>query len=67
LKIQSRIKHAPLEITDEDVFSDVISAMLFGDSVMLKIKALVDVGVSTVLGELVVKEMPAEGIVPVKR
>jgi hypothetical protein len=68
LRIKSLIKNAPLDITDDDVFTDVISALLFGDeTIMLKIVALVDVEVSTVLGELIVKEMPAEGVVPVKR
>jgi hypothetical protein len=68
LRITSRINNAPLNITDEDVFTDVLSELLFGDdNVMLKIAALVDVEVSTVLGKLVIKDMPAEGVVPVKR
>ncbi len=67
LRIESRIDDAPLEISDNDVFSGVISAIFLGSHVTLKIKALVDVKVSTVLGELIVKDMPAEGVVPVKR
>lgn len=68
LRIKSRIQNAPIDITDEDVFTDVLSQLLFGgETVMLKIVALVDVEVSTVLGKLVIKEMPAEGVVPVKR
>jgi hypothetical protein len=67
IKIQSRINNAPLNITDEDVFYDVISALFLGDGVMLKIQAVVDIEVSTVLGKLVIKGMPAEGVVPVKR
>jgi hypothetical protein len=67
IKIQSRINNAPLNITDEDVFYDVISALFLGDGVMLKIEALVDIEVSTVLGKLVIKGMPAEGVVPVRR
>ncbi|KAH6674519.1 hypothetical protein B0J14DRAFT_590155 [Halenospora varia] len=67
IKIQSRIENAPLRITDDEVFSDVIQEMLFGDStILLQIEALVDVEVSTVLGGLVIKAMPADGIVPVK-
>ncbi|CZR59622.1 uncharacterized protein PAC_09516 [Phialocephala subalpina] len=67
LKIQSRIKDAPLNITDDNVFTDVIQALLFGgETVILKIEALVDVEVSTVLGTLVIKDLPAEGSVPVK-
>jgi hypothetical protein len=68
LKIQSRINDAPLEVTDSDVLTDVIQALLFGGSeVMLTVKALVDVKVQTILGELVVKAVPAEGKIPVKR
>jgi hypothetical protein len=67
LEIKSRITDAPLLITDNDVFTDVVSAMLFGNGVKLQIKALVDAKISTVLGELIVKDLPAAGVVPVKR
>ena len=68
LKIQSKIKDAPLHITDEDVFSDVLRAYLLGGTqIMLKIVARVDAEVSTVLGELIIKDVPAEGAVPLKR
>lgn len=68
LKITSLIRNAPLDVTDSDVFTDVLQEMLFGNSgVKLKIEALVDVEVSTVLGQLIIRDMPAEGIVPVKR
>ncbi|KAI1364271.1 hypothetical protein F5Y08DRAFT_339905 [Xylaria arbuscula] len=67
LKIESRIIEAPLNITDGDVFSDVVQALLFGNKpISLDIQALVDVKVETSLGELIVKEVPAEGKVPVK-
>ncbi|KAL2135641.1 hypothetical protein VTI74DRAFT_7591 [Chaetomium olivicolor] len=67
LKIQSRINDAPLNVTDPHVLADVIQALLFGGRpVMLSIKALVDVKVQTILGELVVKEVPAEGKIPLK-
>ncbi|KAI1266138.1 hypothetical protein F5Y18DRAFT_382556 [Xylariaceae sp. FL1019] len=67
LEIESRIIEAPLEITDSDVFSAVVQALLFGNQpVNLKINALVDVKVETSLGELVLKEVPAEGKIPVK-
>ncbi len=68
LKIQSRINNAPLKITDGDIFSDVIQALILGGTkVVLDIKAFVDVRISTVLGNLELKEVPAEGKVPVKR
>ncbi|RDW60788.1 hypothetical protein BP6252_12171 [Coleophoma cylindrospora] len=69
IEIESQIKNAPLTVTDDDVFTDVLQALLFGGdgkAVMLKIEALVDIEVSTVLGAFVIKGMPAEGIVPVK-
>ncbi|KAK4119990.1 hypothetical protein N657DRAFT_666376 [Parathielavia appendiculata] len=67
LKIQSRINDAPLNVTDIDVLTDVIQALLFGGrEVTLSVKALVDLKVHTVLGELVVKGVPAEGKIPVK-
>lgn len=67
LSIKSRIEEAPLNITDDDVFTDVLQSLLFGQAIKLKIVALVDVEVSTVLGTLVIKDLPAEGVVPVKR
>lgn len=68
LKIQSRINDAPLNVTDSDVLTDVIQALIFGGrEVILTVKALVDVKVQTILGELVVKAVPAEGKIPVKR
>ena len=68
LLVQANIKDAPLEITDQDVFSDVISALLMGSKpVMLDIKAAVSVRVDTPMGGFAVREIPAEGVVPVKR
>lgn len=68
LEIQSRIKNAPLNVTDSDVLTDVIQTLIFqGQTVHLKIKARVDVKVETVLGDLVLKDIPAEGTIPVKR
>jgi hypothetical protein len=67
VEIRSHIKDAPLNVTDSDVLTDVLQALLFGGEAVLSIKALVDVKVQTVLGELVVKAVPAEGKIPVKR
>ncbi|KAI0972860.1 hypothetical protein F4678DRAFT_427170 [Xylaria arbuscula] len=67
LKIESRIIEAPLNITDSDVFADVVQALLFGSKpISLDVKAFVDVKVETSLGELILKEVPAEGKIPVK-
>lgn len=68
LRIASRIIEAPLNITDGDVFADVMQALLFGSkTIQLGVQALVDVKVETSLGELILKEVPAEGKIPVKR
>lgn len=68
LKIQSAIKDAPLNVTNGDVLTSVIQELIFlGKTVQLDIKAKVDVKVKTVLGELVLKDVPAEGRIPVKR
>ena len=68
LKIQSQIESAPLNISDDDVLTDVLEALLFGGKpVLLKVEALVEVEVSTVLGTFIIKDLPAEGVIPVKR
>jgi len=68
LQIESRIIEAPLNITDGDVFGDVVQALLFGTKpIQLGVQALVDVKVQTSLGEFILKEVPAEGKIPVKR
>lgn len=68
IEITSRVHDTPLKVTDDDVLTDVVQALLFGDSnVILDINALVDVGVLTILGQFVVKGVPAEGRIPLKR
>jgi hypothetical protein len=68
LLVQSIVKDAPLNVTDDDVFTNVIQAMLFGGkSVVLGIKADVDVDAGTPLGGFVIRKIPAEGKVAVKR
>jgi hypothetical protein len=58
----------PLNITDSDVFSDILQKMLFGDkNILIDVDAAVDVKVATVLGSLVLKDVPAQGQIPVKR
>ncbi|KAI9734760.1 MAG: regulator of (H+)-ATPase in vacuolar membrane [Claussenomyces sp. TS43310] len=66
LMIQSQIKDAPLNITDERVLTDVATLLLNGQGVILAIKALVDVEVESVLGKLVVRDLPGEGNVPIQ-
>ncbi len=68
LAIESRVKDAPLQITDDDVFTEVIQTLVFGGKgVVLGIEAKVDVETETALGKFVVREIPAQGKVFVKR
>jgi hypothetical protein len=68
LVVESAIKDAPLTITDENIFSEVVQALLFGGkAVTLAINADVDVEIETALGILTVREIPASGKVPVER
>lgn len=68
LAVESIVKDAPLEITDDDVFTDVVQALIFGGKgVVLGIKAKVDVETETALGTFVVRDVPAQGKVFVKR
>ena len=68
LLVQSIVKDAPLDITDDDVFADVVQALVFGGKpVILGVRAKVDVETETVLGKFVVRGIPAQGKVFVKR
>lgn len=68
LLIESLIKDAPLHITDDDLFTDVMQALVFGrKTIYLSIKADVDVELETALGGMAVRKIPAQGSVPVKR
>jgi len=68
LEVESEMNKVPLNITDEDLFTDVIQALLFGrKDIKLTVKARVDVEINTSLGILTVRDIPAKGEVPVKR
>ena len=68
LAVDSIVKNAPLKITDDDLFADVVEDLIFGGKpVVLGVKANVDVETETALGKFVVREIPAEGKVFVKR
>ena len=68
LAVESIVKQAPLKITDDDVLTEVVEELLFGGKpVVLGVKADVDVETETALGKFVVREIPAEGKVFVKR
>lgn len=68
LAVESIVKDAPLNITDDDVFTELVQAIVFGGKpVLLSIKADVDVELETALGQLAVRKIPAQGVVPIKR
>lgn len=68
LAVESIVKKAPLKVTDNDVFTDVVEDLIFGGKpVVLGVKADVDVETETALGKFVVRDIPAEGKVFVKR
>ena len=68
LAIESVVKDAPLQITNDEVFLDLIQAMLFGGkSLQLGVNANVTVETETALGTFVVRDLPAEGKFFVKR
>jgi len=68
LLVQSDIQRAPIDILDDDLFSEVVQALLFsGKSVLMDIKAAVSVGVDTPMGKIAVRGIPAQGVIPVKR
>lgn len=62
------IKDAPLQVTDEDTFSEAVQALIFGGkSISLRVVADVDAEVKTSLGQFLIRKIPAEGKVNVKR
>ena len=68
LAVESIVKDAPLNITDDDVFADLVQDLVFGGKkVVLGVEAEVDVETKTALGKFVVRDIPAEGKVFVKR
>ena len=68
LAVESIVKDAPLKVTNNDVFADLVQALMFGGkSLVLGVKAAVDVETKTALGQFVVRDIPADGKVFVKR
>ncbi|PYH47482.1 uncharacterized protein BP01DRAFT_363894 [Aspergillus saccharolyticus JOP 1030-1] len=61
------IKSAPLEVTDDEVLTDLLQDLIFsGHTVKLNVTATVDAEVATGLGILTVREIPATGQFVVK-
>lgn len=68
LFVEFAMKNAPLDVTDEDVLTDVLQSLIFeGKSVELAISASVDAEVSTGFGKFAIREIPGEGVIHVKR
>ena len=68
LAVSSVVKNAPLNITDDDVFADLVKGLIFSSkAIMLGVKAQVDVETETALGKFVIRDLPAHGKFFVKR
>ncbi|TQS39302.1 hypothetical protein Golomagni_00175 [Golovinomyces magnicellulatus] len=66
LKLQTLLKNAPVKITDDSVFAKIVEALLTKKgAIMIGIEALVDAQISSVLGKILVKDISAEGTVPI--
>ena len=67
LLVESDFINAPLQITDHEVFTDVIQQLVFGGKgVVLGVDAAVDVNTVTALGEFTVRAIPAKGKIFIK-
>lgn len=67
LMIESKVVEAPLNITNDDAFTDLVQSLIFGGKgVVLGVKAKVDVNTKTALGTFVIRRIPATGKVYVK-
>lgn len=68
LLVQSDVQKAPIEIQDDDLFAEVVQALIFGGKpINMDMKAVVGVGVDTPMGKIAIRGIPAAGTVPVKR
>lgn len=68
LEVISRMDQVPLTITDNDVFVEVVQGLIHNnDTLRLTVKADVDVELKTSLGQFIVRGIPTEGKVPIKR
>ena len=68
LMVESMVEDAPLIITNQNVFTNVIKDLMFGgNSIIMKIQAEVDVQVQSAVGNVTIRNVPANGQVPIKR
>ncbi|KAJ0420724.1 hypothetical protein BJY00DRAFT_119707 [Aspergillus carlsbadensis] len=67
LLVEFPMRKAPLDVTDDDVLTDVLSSLIFqGKPVQLTVSASVDAEISTNLGEFAVRGIPADSKLTVK-
>ncbi|KAL3450705.1 hypothetical protein BJX65DRAFT_269906 [Aspergillus insuetus] len=67
LLVEFPMRNAPLEVTNDDVLTDVLSSLIFqGKPVQLTVSASVDAEISTSLGEFAVRGIPADSKLTVK-
>lgn len=68
LFVNFSMNDAPLRVTNDDVLTDILQALIFeGKPVQLQIAAAVDTQVAAGLGNVTVRGIPAEGKVNVNR
>lgn len=68
LNITAQVVDAPINITDSDVFGDLLGNMFLGvEDLFLDVNSTVDAQIVTVLGTVVMRNVPAQGKIPVKR
>jgi hypothetical protein len=68
LLVDFDIKNAPLEVADEDVFTDVLQELIFKQKpVKLNVKATVDAETETPMGVFTIRGIPGSGEIILKR
>lgn len=66
--VEFDIRKAPLQVTDEDLLSEVLQKMLFErQDIPLRVDAHVDAELQSALGEFIVRDIPSGGNIIVRR
>lgn len=63
IMVSSHVEKVPLDVTNNEVFANAATKVLFGSSVDFGINGTADVGVATALGQFVLRRIPAHGTV----
>ncbi|KAK2875371.1 hypothetical protein FQN49_001642 [Arthroderma sp. PD_2] len=65
--VEFDIQKAPLQVTDEDLLSEILQKMMFErQNIPLRVDAHVDAELKSALGEFIVKDIPSGGNIIVK-